>query len=50
MLDNKSGSVVSLGQGHSSAVRCLHWTPDEKQIITGGDDTCLCVWNFFLAQ
>jgi len=48
VMDVRTGSVLSLGQGHSAAVRCLHWTPDERQIITGGEDTCLCVWNFFL--
>ena len=48
VLDLRSGQVTSLGQGHSATIRSLHWTPDERQILTGGNDTCLCVWNFFL--
>jgi WD40 repeat protein len=48
VVDVRSGSVVALGQGHSGSVRALAWTPDERQILTGGQDMCLCVWNFFL--
>jgi cilia- and flagella-associated protein 52 len=48
VLEIKSGQVISLGQGHSSAIKALSWTPDERQLVTGGDDCCLCVWNFFL--
>lgn len=48
VMDINSGVVLSLGQGHSTAVRSLQWTPDERQIISGADDACLCVWNFFL--
>ena len=43
-----SGQVVSLGQGHSEPIQALAWTLDEKQLITGGDDSCFCVWNFYL--
>ena len=48
VLDITSGQVLSIGQGHSNIIRTLVWTPDEKQILTGGDDYCICVWNFFL--
>jgi hypothetical protein len=30
-------------------VRALAWTPDEKQLVSGGDDMSLCCWNFYLA-
>ena len=23
---------------------------DERQIISGGADRCLCVWNFYLSE
>jgi WD40 repeat protein len=48
VLEIKSGQVISLGQGHSSAIKAISWTPDERQLVTGGDDCCLCVWNFYL--
>ena len=48
VLDILSGQVLSIGQGHSNIIRTLVWTPDEKQILTGGDDYCICVWNFYL--
>merc|ERR1711916_90709 len=38
----------SLGQGHSGSIKALSWTPDERQLVTGGDDHCLCIWNFYL--
>jgi len=43
-----SMEIVSVGWGHTDIVRTVAWTPDEKQIVTGGDDFSLCVWNFFL--
>ena len=48
ILDVCTGDVVSLGQGHSACIRSLSWTPDERQLVTGGDDCCLCIWNFYL--
>jgi WD40 repeat protein len=48
VLELRSGKVISLGQGHSGAIKSLSWTPDERQIVTGGDDCCLCVWNFYI--
>jgi len=32
---------------HSGGVVNLRWSPDQKQIVTGGRDGCLAVWNFF---
>jgi WD40 repeat protein len=48
VLELATGAVCALGQGHSGAVKTLAWTLDERQLITGGDDMCLCVWNFYL--
>ena len=50
VLDIVSGQVISVGQGHSNVIRTVVWTPDEKQILTGSDDTCICIWNFFLGD
>jgi WD40 repeat protein len=48
VLDLRRGRMVALGLAHSGAIMTVSWTADEKQIITGGDDFCLCIWNFFL--
>lgn len=48
VLNIQSNAVVGLGQGHSGSIRTLYWTPDEKQIITGADDGCICIWNLFV--
>mmetsp|Transcript_22022 Transcript_22022/g.36892 ORF Transcript_22022/g.36892 Transcript_22022/m.36892 type:complete len:701 (+) Transcript_22022:67-2169(+) len=48
VLDATSHEILSLGQAHSSPILCCTWTPDEAQIITGGADSSLCVWNFYL--
>lgn len=40
-------SLVACCLGHSDAVNDLQWSPDEKQIISVGDDACICVWTFF---
>ncbi len=31
--------------GHSEDCRCLAWSPDGKQIASGGDDSTVHVWN-----
>lgn len=49
VLEIGSTSVVSVGQAHSGSITCLVWTNDERQIITGGQDSCICVFNFYLA-
>lgn len=49
VLDMIRGNICALGNGHSSPILTLAWTPDEKQIISGGDDGNLCIWNFYLA-
>jgi WD40 repeat protein len=48
VLDASTHQVVAIGQAHSSPILSLSWTPDEKQVITGGMDSSLCVWNYYL--
>lgn len=50
VLDIRTTQMVTVGQSHSASIRSLAWTPDERQIVTGGDDCCLAIWNFFLAD
>jgi len=47
ILDSMSFQIISLGQSHSAPILSLHWTPDEKQIITGGIDCCLLYYILY---
>ena len=38
---------VSVGLGHSANVTSLSWTPDGKQLISVGEDSTVCIWNFY---
>ncbi|KAA0167565.1 hypothetical protein FNF28_02779 [Cafeteria roenbergensis] len=49
VLDAASLSVVAESRGHSQPVLCLAWSPDERQVVSGGQDCCMAVHNFFLA-
>lgn len=35
---------------HSSALCALAWSPDERQLVTGGEDCCAAVFNFYAAD
>ncbi len=48
ILDCINFQIISLGQSHSGPILSLHWTPDERQVLTGGEDTCVSIWNFYL--
>jgi WD40 repeat protein len=48
VLEVATDRVLSIGQAHSRSITCLMWTNDERQIISAGADTCLCIWNFYL--
>jgi WD40 repeat protein len=48
VLDVASSHIAGLGLGHCDTINTLAWTPDERQILTGGADNSLCIWNFFL--
>jgi WD40 repeat protein len=39
--------LMAQGIGHSEPIVSLAWSPDEKQIVSVGDDCCVCVWNFY---
>lgn len=47
LWDMRTGGLVSDGIGHSGAVNCVRFTPDDKQITSVGDDGSVFVWNVF---
>uniref|UniRef100_K3X1P7 Anaphase-promoting complex subunit 4 WD40 domain-containing protein n=1 Tax=Globisporangium ultimum (strain ATCC 200006 / CBS 805.95 / DAOM BR144) TaxID=431595 RepID=K3X1P7_GLOUD len=40
-------ALLTTGQGHSDTVNCVAWSPDERQIVSVGSDSCISVWNFY---
>ena len=45
--DLQSCKLIASAYGHSSHPNCVVWSPDEKQLVTVGNDKCICVWNFY---
>ncbi|KAJ4460800.1 putative Clathrin heavy chain [Paratrimastix pyriformis] len=39
--------ATSAGCGHSAPCRQVAWAPDEKQLLSVGDDGAIRVWNFY---
>ena len=50
LFDLSEGRLVAVGVSHSGPVNCLRWSPDERQLISVGQECCICVWNFYGAQ
>jgi WD40 repeat protein len=40
-------SLEGTSSGHSLPALALKWSPDEKQVISAGDDCGIYIWNFF---
>ena len=42
--------LLAVGDGHSSTVRGLRFSPDGKQLVSVADDGAVLVWNIFLEE
>ena len=40
-------NLMSVGSAHSDEVAQAGWSPDGKQVVSVGKDSCVCVWNFY---
>jgi len=48
IFDVSSGvRLMAQGHGHSEPANAIKWSPDEKQVVSVGEDCCVCVWNFY---
>jgi len=45
--DLKNAQLASVGAAHSEEATMARWSPDGKQLISVGNDACICVWNFY---
>lgn len=47
LWDFDSGELLMDGVGHSGAVRSLAFSPDDRQLVSTGDDGSIFVWNVY---
>lgn len=47
LWDIGSGSIIGEGTGHSGCIRSLSFSADDKQVVSGGDDGNILLWNIF---
>jgi WD40 repeat protein len=45
LFDGRTGEALAGLRGHLGAVAAVAFTPDERQLVTGGDDSWMVVWN-----
>jgi WD40 repeat protein len=42
-----TGNLVAQGKGHSGCINTLAFAADDRQLISGGKDGNIFVWNIF---
>jgi cilia- and flagella-associated protein 52 len=47
IYDVQTLALVTAGVGHSDTITNLCWSPDERQLVAVGVDSCVSVWNFY---
>jgi cilia- and flagella-associated protein 52 len=47
LWDYATGKKIMDGVGHSGAVRSVAFSPDDRQLISVGEDGCIFVWNVY---
>lgn len=47
LWDYSSGQLIMDGVGHSGSVRALAFSPDDRQLVSVGDDGSVFVWNVY---
>lgn len=47
LWDFKTGTLLVDGVGHSGSIRRLKFSPDDRQLVSVGDDGNIFVWNMY---
>ncbi|CAI9723557.1 WD repeat-containing protein 89-like isoform X1 [Octopus vulgaris] len=42
--------ISSLSGGHTGIIRCLHWDKMTSSLVTGGEDSMVCLWSTTTAE
>ncbi|GMF34158.1 unnamed protein product [Phytophthora fragariaefolia] len=50
LWDFNTNQLIMDGLGHSGNVRGLAFSPDDRQLVSVGDDGCVFVWNLYTEQ
>ena len=50
LWDYASGACLATGVGHSGCVHQLKFSPDDRQLVSVGNDGCVFVWNVYAAD
>ena len=50
LWDYASGACLASGVGHSGCVHQLKFSPDDRQLVSVGNDGCVFVWNVYAAD
>ncbi|KAI9994891.1 hypothetical protein PInf_011731 [Phytophthora infestans] len=50
LWDFNTNQLIMDGVGHSGNVRGLAFSPDDRQLVSVGDDGCVFVWNLYTEQ
>jgi cytochrome c len=48
IYDLATGQFLSDCRAHSSAIMCIKFSPDGKQIVSTGKDGLVAIWNVFM--
>ncbi|CAL1536514.1 unnamed protein product [Lymnaea stagnalis] len=43
--DEGAHQLTDLKNGHTATVRCSHWDSKTKTLLTGGEDSLVCLWS-----
>lgn len=47
LWDLQAGKIISEGTGHSGVVNALEFSADDKQLLSGGRDGSIFLWNIY---
>lgn len=47
IFDIQRQTLLAAKLGHSARVRAIEWSPDERQVVSVGEDCCIAVWNWY---
>merc|ERR1712025_1488649 len=47
LWDRRTLRCLSVGTGHSGTITEVRYSPDDKQLVSVGQDGCVLVWNMY---
>uniref|UniRef100_A0A7S1HLU2 EML-like first beta-propeller domain-containing protein n=3 Tax=Hemiselmis andersenii TaxID=464988 RepID=A0A7S1HLU2_HEMAN len=47
VFDFEQNRLLMEGAGHSGCITCVRFSPDDRQLVSTGEDGCIFVWNIY---